>query len=77
LNKSFISALILPHLDQEREIVVKPDASNLVVTGVLSHYDDDNILYPMSYFSRKHSPAKINHETYDKKHLAILWAFKE
>jgi hypothetical protein len=60
LKKPFVSAPILRHFDPEMKIVVEIDASNLVVAGVLSQYGDDDILYPVAYFSRKHSPAEIN-----------------
>jgi hypothetical protein len=58
--------------------VVKTEASNLVIAGVLSQYDDndDDIFHPVAYFSRKHSPAKISYEIYDKQLLAIVWTFK-
>jgi hypothetical protein len=72
LKKSFVSAPILCHFNPKRKIVVETDASNLVVTGVLSQYDNDNILHLVTYFSRKHSPAEINSEIYDKKLLAIV-----
>jgi hypothetical protein len=29
-----------------------------------------------AHFSRKHSPAEIHFEIYDKEPLAILWAIK-
>jgi hypothetical protein len=77
LKNSFVSAPILCHFDLERKIVVETDAANLIVAGVLSPYDDNDILHPVPYFSRKHSPAKINHEIYDKEPLAIVQAFKE
>jgi hypothetical protein len=78
LKKSFISASILHHFDPERKITVETDASNLVVTRVLLQYDDDDdILYLVAYFSKKHSPAKINYEIYNKELLAIVQAFKE
>jgi hypothetical protein len=77
LKKSFISAPILHQFDPERKIVVEIDASNLIVARVLSQYDDRNILHPLTYFSRKHSPAEINYEIYDKELLAIIQAFKE
>jgi hypothetical protein len=57
--------------------VVKTEAFNLVVTRVLSQYDDDDIFYPVAYFLRTLSPAEINYEIYDKEHLAIVRAFKE
>jgi hypothetical protein len=78
LKKLFISALILPHFNPERKIVAQTDARNLVVVRVLSQYDDDNdILHPVPYFSRKHFLAEINYEIYDKELLAIVQAFKE
>jgi hypothetical protein len=58
-------------------MVVETDVANLIViVGALSPYDDDDILHPVAYFSRKHSPAKINYEIYDKELLAIVQAFK-
>jgi hypothetical protein len=61
LKKSFVSALILCHFNPIRKIMVEIDASNLVVARVLSQYDDDNILYAMAYFPRKHSLVQINY----------------
>jgi hypothetical protein len=81
LKKSFTSAPILYYFDPEIKIVMETDTSNLVVIRVLSQYDDDDddndILHPAAYFSRKHSPAEINYEIYDKKPPAIVRAFKE
>jgi hypothetical protein len=44
---------------------------------VLRQFDDDDILHPVTYFSRKHSAAEINHEIYDKELVAIIHAFKK
>jgi hypothetical protein len=77
LKKSFVSAPILRHFDLERKIVVEKDDSNLVVTGALSQYEVDDILYPVAYFSKNHSPTEINYEIYNKELLASIWAFKE
>jgi hypothetical protein len=62
------------HFDPERKIVVETNTSNLIVARVLSPYDN-NILYPVAYFSRKHCYTKINYEIYGKL-LTIIWAFK-
>jgi hypothetical protein len=56
---------------------METDASDYVSTGVLSQYDDDGILHPVAFFSKKHSPAKCNYEIYDKELIAIVWAFEE
>jgi hypothetical protein len=44
---------------------------------VLSQYDDDGILHPIAFFSKKHSPAEYNYEIYDKELIAIIQAFEE
>jgi hypothetical protein len=77
LRKSFVSTPILYHFDPERKIVVETDTSNLVIVRVLSQYDDHDILHPMAFVLRKHFPAKIYYEIYDKELLAIVQAFKE
>jgi hypothetical protein len=55
-------ALVLAHFDYEMEIVLETDAWSYVSTGVLSQYDDRQILHPLAYFSKKYSPAKANYE---------------
>jgi hypothetical protein len=57
--------------------VVETDASDFVAGGVLSQTDEENVLYPVAYFSKKHSPAECNYEIYDKELLAIVRAFEE
>jgi hypothetical protein len=44
---------------------------------MLSQYNDDNVLHPMAYFSKKHSPTECNYEIYDKELMAIVRAFEE
>jgi hypothetical protein len=48
------------------------DASDYISASVLSQYDDNNILNPMAYFSKKHSPPECNYEIYDKELMAIV-----
>jgi hypothetical protein len=43
-----------------------------VSARVLSQYDNDGILHPVAYFSKKYSPTKCNHEIYDKELIAIV-----
>ena len=53
---------------------MKTDASDFVVSGVLSQMHD-NVLKPVVYFSKKMTPAECNYEIYDKKLLAIVESF--
>jgi hypothetical protein len=56
---------------------VETDASDYMSAGMLSQYNDDGILHPVAFFSKKHSPAECNYEIYDKELMAIIRAFKE
>jgi hypothetical protein len=47
------------------------DISNLVVARLLSQYDVD-IFYPVAYFARKHSSAKMTYEIYEEEILASV-----
>lgn len=77
LKKLFTTAPILTQFDPERETVVEADSSGYAVGGVLSQYDDEGLLRPCAYFSRKNTPAECNYEVHDKELLAIICCLKE
>ena len=77
MKKAFTSDLILMHFDPDKKIVVETDASDFVSAGILSQYDEKDILRPVAYFSKKHNPAECNYEIYDKELMAIVRAFEE
>ena len=77
LKQRFTSAPILAHFDYEKKCIVKIDASDNVLAGVLSQYGEDGKLHPVAFFSRKHSPQEINYEIYDKEVLVIIKVFEE
>ncbi|KAH0611537.1 uncharacterized protein H6S33_010802 [Morchella sextelata] len=77
LKRMFTTAPILMHFDPDRKIVVETDASDYVSAGILSQCDDEGILHPVAFFSKKHSPAECNYEIYDKELLAIVRCFEE
>jgi RNase H-like domain found in reverse transcriptase len=60
LKKLSTTAPILTQFDLERETVVEADSSGDAVGGVLSQYDDEGLLRPCAYFSRKNTPAECN-----------------
>ena len=63
--------------DFEREAMVEIDVSDYVSAGVLSQYDDQGILHPVVFFSKKHAQAECNYKIYDKELLGLVKAFKE
>jgi hypothetical protein len=72
LKATFTSVPILARFDLDQDIIIEMDASNYVSASVLSQYDDDNVLHPMAYFSKKYSPAECNYEINDKEVMAIV-----
>jgi hypothetical protein len=77
LKHAFTTAPILCHFDYDREAIVETDASDYVSAGILSQYDDEGILHPVAFFSKKDSPAECNYEIYNKELMAIIYAFEE
>ena len=72
MKTTFTTALVLAHFDPDREILVETDASDYVSAEVMSQHDDNGILHPVAFFSKKHTPAECNYEIYNKKLMAII-----
>jgi len=73
----FTTAPILRHFDHSREVIIETNASEYVSAGVLSRRDDEYVLHPVAFFSKKHSPAECNYDIYDKELMAIVMALEE
>ncbi|KJZ69408.1 hypothetical protein HIM_11204 [Hirsutella minnesotensis 3608] len=76
LKSSFTSAPILRHFDPAKEVFVECDASDFVSSGILSQEDDQGVLHPVAFMSKKYDPAECNYEIYDKELLAIVRCFE-
>ena len=83
LKEAFCTGPILRHFDPALDTVVDCDASDSVVSGILSQqYPDPQkegkfILHPVAYFSKKMTPAQCNYGIGDKELLAIILCFEE
>ena len=77
LKKVFTSDVILHHYNLNLKIVVETDTSDYVSKGILSQYNENDILHLIAYFSKKHNSAKCNYEIYDKELMAIICTFEE
>jgi hypothetical protein len=77
LKNTFTSAPIVARFDPNHDIIVKTNASNYISPGVLSQYDNDGILHPVAYFSKKYSLAECNYKIYNKELIAIIHTFEE
>lgn len=77
LKRMFTSAPILILFDHERETIVEVDASKWCIGGTLYQIDDQGVMRPCAFFSKKNSPAECNYEIYDKEMLAIIRCLEE
>jgi hypothetical protein len=73
----FTTAPTLQHFDHSREVIIQTDASDYVSVGVLSQMDDEGVLHPVAFFSKKHSQAECNYDIDDKELMAIIKALEQ
>jgi len=57
--------------------MVETDASDRVVSGVLSQKQRDDLWRPVACFSKNMNPAECNYAIHDKELLAIIRAFEQ
>lgn len=66
----------LAYFNPTRQTIIETDSSDFVTAGVLSQYDDNGVLHPVAYFSKKMSSAEYNYCIYEKELLAIIRCFE-
>ena len=77
LKEIFVSEPVLAQWDPDRETVIETDSSGYVVAAVYSQYDDEGILRPVAYFSKKMTKTQCNYEIHDKELLAVILCMVE
>lgn len=77
LKLAFTKAPILCHFDPARQVYVETDTSDFMSSGILSQKDNEGILHPIAFMSKKHQEAECNYEIYNKELLAIVHCFEE
>ena len=75
LVTAFTTVPVLRHFDHETPAIVKTDASNFALGGILSQYQEGR-LHLIAFHSRKFTKVDINYDTADKELLAIVDCFK-
>ena len=76
IKDAFRDETMLAHFDPERKTILETDASDFVTAAILSQYDNNDVLRPVAFMSKKMNPAQCNYEIYDKELLAIVNAFQ-
>ena len=77
LKKAFTSDVILRHYNLNLKIIVETDTSDYVSEGILSQYNENDVLHLIAYFFKKHNSAECNYEIYDKELMIIIHTFEE
>jgi hypothetical protein len=72
LKHAFCTALILRHFNQTKPVIIEVDDSDYVYGGVLSQLDDEGVLHPCAFVSKKFDSAELNYEIYNKEMLTIV-----
>ena len=75
IKEAVASAPLLVHFQPDRPCVVETDASDFAIGLVLSQPQQNGVLHPVAFHSRKLSPAEVNYEAHDKELLAVVEAF--
>ena len=52
--------------------MIKTNASNRVITGVLSQLHPDGEWYPVAFYSKTIDPAECNYRIHDKEMLIVV-----
>lgn len=73
---AFKDGTMLAHFDPQKQTILETDASEYVTAAILSQYDNNNVLRPVAFMSKKMLPAECNYEIFDKELLAIVKAFE-
>ena len=73
----FSFAFFFIHFDFEKKIKMKTNASNFVVTNILSQRNDDDHWRSITFWSRKLISAEQNYKTHDQELFVIVTTFKQ
>ena len=73
VSKAFLPypATLLVHPDPPAQLNITCDASDFVVGGGVLQQCVDNVWQPLSFFSKKLSPAETCYSTFDRELLVV------
>jgi RNase H-like domain found in reverse transcriptase len=77
LKRRFSEIPILAIFDPEQPIMVKIDASDYAIGACIMQIGKDEKLHPVTFYSKKISPAEMNYDIHDKELLAVVTAFQK
>lgn len=73
LKKRLSQSPILIHPDYEKEFVLSADASDYALGGMLGQADENGIIRPIAYFSKKLNPTQMRYTILEKELMSIVY----
>jgi len=77
LKTAMITEPILQHFNPERAATIETDALDYAIGAICSQPDDNGILHPVAYYSRKLKDPECNYDIHDKELLVIVDALRK
>jgi hypothetical protein len=77
IKDEFMKQPILKTFEWDVETILETDASDYVSAGVMSQKDEEGVLRPVAFYTKKHTPTECNYEIYDKELMAIIRCLEE
>ena len=77
LKVAFTTAPVLAHFHPDRPSTIETDASDFAIAAIISQPDENGVMHPIAFHSRKLTPPELNYEIHDKEMLAIVTALRE
>ena len=76
VKRALINEPILMAPNFNQPFVLQTDASQHGIAGILCQYDDNGLLHPVMYASRKLSSAESRYSLIERELLAIVWSLQ-
>ncbi|RDL30190.1 uncharacterized protein BP5553_10468 [Venustampulla echinocandica] len=76
LKDRFAEELVIVSFHEDRLSIVETDTSDTAVGAAHFQLDENGKLYPVTYYSEKHSLAEQNYDIYKKELMAIVKALR-
>uniref|UniRef100_A0A8H7N3U5 RNA-directed DNA polymerase n=1 Tax=Bionectria ochroleuca TaxID=29856 RepID=A0A8H7N3U5_BIOOC len=77
IKNRILSEPVLRMFDPIKEVELETDASDFAISVQLSQKDDNGVLHPVAFFSKKLHGAELNYPIYNKEFMAIMRIFEE
>ena len=67
---------VLRHFNSNCQTILEMDTSNLMTDGILSQYDEKEVLHSVAFYNKSIISAECNYYIYDKELLTIIYCFE-